>query len=41
MAIARLVRHSVILELNLPSYRMEQAEQGRCRADGNDKNDPN
>jgi hypothetical protein len=28
-AIDRLVHHSVILELNLPSYRMEQAKQGR------------
>jgi len=31
-AIDRLVHHSVILELNLPSYRMEQAKQGRRRA---------
>ncbi len=38
-AIDRLVHHSVILELNLPSYRMEQAKQGRRRADGNDKNE--
>lgn len=28
-AIDRLVHHSVILELNLPSYRMEQAQQHR------------
>jgi DNA replication protein DnaC len=27
-AIDRLVHHSVILELNLPSYRMEHARQG-------------
>jgi len=26
-AIDRLVHHSVILELNVPSYRMEQAKQ--------------
>ncbi len=31
-AIDRLVHHSIILELNLPSYRLEQAK--------NDKNDP-
>ena len=37
-AIDRLVHHSVILELNLPSYRMEQAKQGRRRTDGNDNN---
>lgn len=28
-AIDRLVHHSVILELNLPSYRMEAAQQGQ------------
>ena len=28
-AIDRLVHHSIILELNLPSYRMEHAKQGR------------
>jgi len=28
-AIDRLIHHSVILELNIPSYRMEQASQGR------------
>jgi DNA replication protein DnaC len=28
-AIDRLVHHSVILEMNLASYRMEQAQQGR------------
>ena len=32
-AIDRLVHHSVILELNLPSYRVEAAKQGQ-RADG-------
>jgi DNA replication protein DnaC len=26
-AIDRLVHHSVILELNIPSYRMEQAKK--------------
>ena len=29
-AIDRLVHHSVILELNLPSYRMEQAKESRA-----------
>ena len=28
-AIDRLVHHSVILELNVPSYRLEQAQRGR------------
>ena len=28
-AIDRLVHHSVILELNIPSYRMEQAKKDR------------
>ena len=28
-AIDRLVRHSVILELNLPSYRLEQAKKAK------------
>jgi len=28
-AIDRLVHHSVILELNVPSYRVEQAKKGR------------
>ena len=27
-AIDRLVHHSVILELNMPSYRLEQAQRG-------------
>jgi DNA replication protein DnaC len=31
-AIDRLVHHSVILELNLPSYRIEAAKQGQRRA---------
>ena len=31
-AIDRLVHHSVILELNLPSYRMEQAKENRRAA---------
>jgi DNA replication protein DnaC len=31
-AIDRLVHHSVILELNLPSYRMEQAKQRKAKA---------
>ncbi len=29
-AIDRLVHHSVILELNLPSYRMEQARKSKA-----------
>ena len=28
-AIDRLVHHSVILELNLPSYRLEESNKGR------------
>jgi DNA replication protein DnaC len=35
-AIDRLVHHSIILELNLPSYRMEHAKQGQF---GGDKNE--
>ena len=30
-AIDRLVHHSVILELNLPSYRLEQAQQAKAK----------
>jgi DNA replication protein DnaC len=33
-AIDRLVHHSVILELNLPSYRVEQAKKSRPAAGG-------
>ena len=33
-AIDRLVHHSVILELNLPSYRVEQAQRRKPRAGG-------
>ena len=29
-AIDRLVHHSVILELNLPSYRVEQAKKSKA-----------
>ena len=29
-AIDRLVHHSVILELNIPSYRMEQAKKAKA-----------
>ena len=29
-AIDRLVHHSVIIELNVPSYRVEQAKSGRA-----------
>lgn len=32
-AIDRLVHHSVILELNLPSYRMEQAQKAKQQVD--------
>jgi DNA replication protein DnaC len=31
-AIDRLVHHSVILELNIPSYRMEQAKKNKSSA---------
>ncbi len=31
-AIDRLVHHSIILELNIPSYRMEQAQKERGSA---------
>jgi len=34
-AIDRLVHHSVILELNIPSYRMEQAKKNQNRAEEN------
>jgi len=34
-AIDRLVHHSVILELNLPSYRMEAAQQQQSKNNGN------
>lgn len=40
-AIDRLVHHSVILELNLPSYRLEQRNTGKSRkksAEGGDTN---
>jgi DNA replication protein DnaC len=33
-AIDRLVHHSVILELNLPSYRAEQARKGKAQRGG-------
>ena len=29
-AIDRLVHHSIILELNIPTYRMEQAQKDRA-----------
>jgi DNA replication protein DnaC len=38
-AIDRLVHHSVILELNMPSYRMEQAKENR-RAGNKTKDTP-
>ena len=31
-AIDRLVHHSIILELNIPSYRMEQAKKDRAQS---------
>jgi len=31
-AIDRLVHHSVILELNLPSYRLEEAKKAKAQA---------
>jgi DNA replication protein DnaC len=31
-AIDRLVHHSVIVELNIPSYRMEEAKKNRDSA---------
>jgi DNA replication protein DnaC len=34
-AIDRLIHHSVILELNIPSYRMEQAKKNQKRAEEN------
>jgi DNA replication protein DnaC len=33
-AIDRLVHHSVILELNLPSYRLEEAKKAKAQATG-------
>jgi len=38
-AIDRLVHHSVILELNIPSYRTEQAKQAKKQADAADEAD--
>lgn len=35
-AIDRLVHHSVILELNLTSYRLEESRNGKMEVDGND-----
>lgn len=35
-AIDRIVHHSVILELNVPSYRMEQAQQKKQKGDCHD-----
>ena len=34
-AIDRLVHHSVILELNLPSYRVEQAKNSKAAGSAN------
>jgi len=35
-AVDRLVHHSVILELNIPSYRMESAQKRQTRSKGQD-----
>ena len=35
-AIDRLVHHSVILELNIPSYRMEQARKAKPSVSADD-----
>ncbi len=35
-AIDRLVHHSVILELNLSSYRLEESRHGKKEVEGND-----
>ncbi|HMC65370.1 MAG TPA: IS21-like element helper ATPase IstB [Gemmataceae bacterium] len=35
-AIDRLVHHSIILELNIPSYRLEQAKKATAQADASD-----
>jgi hypothetical protein len=35
-AIDRLVHHSVILELNVPSYRVEQAKKRRSNPQSTD-----
>jgi len=43
-AIDRLVHHSIILELNVPSFRMEQAQQKNSKnqkGENNGKNTPN
>jgi len=36
-AIDRLVHHSVILELNIPSYRLEQAKKAKEQADAEEE----
>ena len=38
-AIDRLVHHSIILELNLPSYRLEQAQNQKNHAKKETKNE--
>ena len=35
-AIDRLVHHSVILELNIPGYRIEQAKKNQSKTDENE-----
>ena len=40
-AIDRLVHHSVILELNLPSYRMEAAQKKKTAKGGESSTDGN
>ncbi len=36
-AIDRLVHHSVLIELNLPSYRAEQAKKAKQRGDAKEE----
>ncbi|MDW7772847.1 MAG: ATP-binding protein, partial [Desulfobulbaceae bacterium] len=36
-AIDRVVHHSIILELNLPSYRLEQSKKGKIINENRDK----
>ena len=40
-AIDRLVHHSVILELNIPSYRIEQAKKNQQPEDRKEESAPN
>ena len=40
-AVDRLVHHSVILELNLPSYRLEQSKKNKKQSEKERKMDAN